>query len=414
MPQIDAIDLSDYGKIIDKLAEQLHDRTLATSVTENELTNQTYSDLLNGVSAGYGNSFSSFGKDAGKDTTVIEMRQNLYRFSHAKTVTELEEFNKALYDGEQIRSLPEFKNVVEKINAKYNRSYLETEYNTARNAAEHARKWREYQDDKKLFPNLKYMTVADDRVRDEHAVLHGVIKPLDDPFWSLYYPPNGWNCRCYTVQTAEQSDKGKFEDKSIKKEFLGNVGTDNVIFSKEHSFFQIAKQVGTPKTAEAFEYSKIDTPLIKAYKSSNTGAKVNVSPWTDTRPDEFFGNYRMAITLADKESLNIDLVAHLDGQTIKKRPNPEYRINGKIGDRKTPDSLDYTKTLKKANDQECEIVVYDLHKNGDTVDNALKTITSLLSKKTKEGKPVHENIKEIYVVSGDKKTIKLFKREKAN
>ncbi len=411
---MEAIDLSRYNAIIDKLAQELHDRTVSPSLSIENLTLQTFSDLNSGASEGYGSKYTLFGKDAGKDAAVLQMQQNIYRFSHAKTVVELEEINKVLYDGDQIRPFNDFKTEVEKINARYNRSYLETEYTTARNAAEHARKWQDYQADKDLFPNLKYMTVGDGRVREEHAALQGVIKPLDDPFWSLYYPPNGWNCRCYTVQTAEPMDKGKYEDKTVPKQFLGNVGKDGVIFSKDQTYFQIAKAAGNTATAEAFEYSKINVPLIKAYKSGKSSGKVNVSPWTDTRQDELFGNYRVAITLADKESLNIDLVAHLDGNIIKKKPNPEYLINGKIGDRKTPKSLDYTKTLKAANKQECEIVVYDLSKNGDTVANALKTITDLLSKKTSDKKPVHENIKEIYIVSGDRKTIKHYKREKAS
>lgn len=405
--------MSAYNTIIDKIAQDLHDGKTTPKDINQDLINQTFSDLNDGAAKGFGATFSTFGKDAGKDTAVLQIQQNIYRFSHAKSVAELEEFNKSLYNGDQIRPFNDFKTEVEKLNAKYNKSYLETEYNTARNAAEHARKWQEYQTDKDLFPNLKYMTVGDGRVREEHAALQGVVKPLDDPFWGMYYPPNGWNCRCYTVQTAEKIDKGKIEDKTVPQQFLGNVGKDNVIFSKDQTFFQIAKAVGTIETKQAFELSKINVPLIKAYKNSK-GSKVNVSPWTDCRPDEFFGNYRMAITLANYKTLSIDLVAKLDGNIIKKKPNPEYRIDGKIGDRKTPDSLDYTKTLHSANKQKCEVVVYDLSKNNDTVENALATITDLLSKKTSDKKPVHENIKEIYIVSGDKKTIKYFKREKAS
>jgi SPP1 gp7 family putative phage head morphogenesis protein len=411
---VEAIDLSAYNTIIDKIAQDLHGGKSTPKDINQDLINQTFSDLNDGAAKGFGATFSTFGKDAGKDTAVLQIQQNIYRFSHAKSVAELEEFNKALYNGDQIRPFNDFKTEVEKLNAKYNKSYLETEYNTARNAAEHARKWQEYQTDKDLFPNLKYMTVGDGRVREEHAALQGVVKPLDDPFWSMYYPPNGWNCRCYTVQTAEKIDKGKIEDKTVPQQFLGNVGKDNVIFSKDQTFFQIAKAVGTNETNQAFELSKINVPLIKAYKSNKTGARVNVSPWTDTRQDELFGNYRMAITLTDKKSLNIDLVAHINGKVILGKKSPEYRIDGKIGDRKTPKSLDYTKTLKAANEQGCEVVVYDLSKNNDTVENALATITDLLSKKTSDKKPVHENIKEIYIVSGDKKTIKYFKREKAS
>jgi SPP1 gp7 family putative phage head morphogenesis protein len=334
------------------------------------------------------------------------MHKNIYRFSHAKSMVELHEINKALYDGEQMRQFPEFRNEVEKINVRYNKNYLETEYTTARNAAEHARKWQEYQADKKLFPNLKYMTVADDRVRDEHQALHGIIKPIDDDFWNNYFPPNGWNCRCYTVQTAEKADEGKYEDKTVPQTFIGNVGKTGVIFSKGQSFFQIAKELGTNETNKAFELSKLEVPLIKRYKSPS-GAKVNVSPWTDTRPDELSGNYKVAVVLADKEKLNVDLLAHLDGWVVKGKSNPEYRINGKIADRKAPESTNYKKSLSRANEQGCEIVVMDLSKNKDTIENAEAKIDNVLKLDN-----VHTNIKEVYIVSSDRKTVKHYKRKK--
>lgn len=397
--------MSSYHAIIDKIAKDLHDGKITSKDISQDLINQTYNDLIGGVSDGFGPGFTKFGKDAGSDAAVLEMHKNVYRFSHAKSMAQLHEINKALYDGEQIRQLSDFKTEVEKINVRYNRNYLETEYHTARNAAEHARKWQEYQEDAALFPNLKYMTVADDRVRDEHQVLHGVIKPIDDDFWNNYYPPNGWNCRCYTVQTAEKADQGKYEDKTVPQTFMGNVGKTGVIFSKGQSFFQIAKELGTNETNKAFELSKLEVPLLKRYKSP-TGAKVNVSPWTDNRPDELAGNYKVAMVLADKEKLNVDLLAHLDGWVVKGQSNPEYRINGKMADRKAPGSTNYKKSLSRANEQGCEIVVIDLSKNKDTIENAAVKIDNVLKL------DVHTKIKEVYIVSSDRKTVKHYKRKK--
>lgn len=47
---------------------------------------------------------------------------------------------------------------------------------------------------------MQYRTADDEKVRAEHASLHGVTLPMDDPFWDEYYPPLGWNCRCTVVQ----------------------------------------------------------------------------------------------------------------------------------------------------------------------------------------------------------------------
>ena len=65
-----------------------------------------------------------------------------------------------------------------------------------------AAKWEEFQQDGDRY-NLQYRAVMDDRVRPEHAALHGVTLPPSDPFWEEYYPPNGWNCRCTVVQVRK-------------------------------------------------------------------------------------------------------------------------------------------------------------------------------------------------------------------
>ena len=46
---------------------------------------------------------------------------------------------------------------------------------------------------------FEYVTMEDDRVRESHEILHGVRRKFDDPFWDLYWPPNGWGCRCQPV-----------------------------------------------------------------------------------------------------------------------------------------------------------------------------------------------------------------------
>jgi SPP1 gp7 family putative phage head morphogenesis protein len=49
------------------------------------------------------------------------------------------------------------------------------------------------------LPYGQYLTVGDDHVRPEHAVLDGFIARLTDRVWRKIYPPNGFNCRCIRV-----------------------------------------------------------------------------------------------------------------------------------------------------------------------------------------------------------------------
>lgn len=44
----------------------------------------------------------------------------------------------------------------------------------------------------------------DERTRDSHRALNGIVRPVDDAFWKTYFPPNGWNCRCEAIQSDDK------------------------------------------------------------------------------------------------------------------------------------------------------------------------------------------------------------------
>lgn len=48
-----------------------------------------------------------------------------------------------------------------------------------------------------IIPAYQYWTVGDDRVRDEHAAMHGYMAPRDAAIWREWWPPNGYHCRCW-------------------------------------------------------------------------------------------------------------------------------------------------------------------------------------------------------------------------
>lgn len=61
---------------------------------------------------------------------------------------------------------------------------------------------------KKLRPYWKYVTAGDGEVRETHAMMEGRIYPADDPVWDIWYPPNGFRCRCTVVSlTKRQAER---------------------------------------------------------------------------------------------------------------------------------------------------------------------------------------------------------------
>ena len=71
-------------------------------------------------------------------------------------------------------------------------------------SAYNAGRWQQYERVAEERPFLEYVTAGDSRVRPNHAILAGTVKPLDDPFWQFAMPPNGHRCRCSTISYSER------------------------------------------------------------------------------------------------------------------------------------------------------------------------------------------------------------------
>lgn len=146
---------------------------------------------------------SAFEHTPMSDRMHSRLLQSDYVFSGIKTFHELNEAFPSLLDSNGERKpFEQFLNDVRSIDSTYNQNYLRAEYNFVQASADMAGKWEQIEQDGDRY-NLQYRTAGDDKVRPEHAALNGVTLPPSDPFWSTYYPPNGWNCRCTVVQVRK-------------------------------------------------------------------------------------------------------------------------------------------------------------------------------------------------------------------
>lgn len=143
---------------------------------------------------------------------IAALEQNAFMFSGFKIFHQANEIS-SLLKGEDggFKPYSKFAQDVKAIDNKYNRNYLQAEYNFATQSTLSAVKWQDIEKDGDNY-NLQYRTSGDGRVREEHAILNGTTLPPSDPFWDKYYPPNGWNCRC----TAVQVRKGKYPESDSK------------------------------------------------------------------------------------------------------------------------------------------------------------------------------------------------------
>jgi SPP1 gp7 family putative phage head morphogenesis protein len=121
---------------------------------------------------------------------------NVFHFSAAKTLAELQQLNE-LY--RQSSSADDFRKKAGEMVETFNERWQKTEWETASLVSASTSNYNRLAGKTKLFPIWEYRTVGDDKVRQEHRDINGIKLPANDERWNKIWPPNGWKCRCYVV-----------------------------------------------------------------------------------------------------------------------------------------------------------------------------------------------------------------------
>lgn len=246
----------DYERIIDNI--------YSGSIDTRNLDRYTYFEtarkLVKGVFLGYGKNIDDVLFASEDYNMLYALRQNVYYFSGAKTYQQTRAVSDLLTKKDKISSFNDFKKQAKQILVDYNENYLRAEYNSAIAQSQAASQWKEIEKDKKTLKMLTYHTVGDGRVRPEHAMLNNITRPVDDNFWNYYFPPNGWNCRCTTLQSedAEQTSlRGFRQPDTVPDIFMFNAGKERIVYSKKHPYFKVS-----PKDKD-FARTNFDLPTPK-------------------------------------------------------------------------------------------------------------------------------------------------------
>ncbi|MCE5335246.1 MAG: minor capsid protein [Desulfobacteraceae bacterium] len=85
---------------------------------------------------------------------------------------------------------------------------LDTIYQTNLQAAYSVGRFQQMKETAEARPYWQYMAIVDSRTRYEHAAQNGKVYDYRHPFWNEWYPPNGFNCRCY-VKALSGEDLGE-------------------------------------------------------------------------------------------------------------------------------------------------------------------------------------------------------------
>ena len=75
-------------------------------------------------------------------------------------------------------------------------------YDTNLRVARAIGQWQRVQSLAHVMPYLLAKTVGDRRVRDEHTAFEGIVLPVNHWFWTEFWPPLYYRCRCSAVQLS--------------------------------------------------------------------------------------------------------------------------------------------------------------------------------------------------------------------
>lgn len=269
-------DTGPWDDLINNLAEQLFNERYEKGYIPPELYRRTVDQLLKAMHDGLGG--SSFGIDDSRNTLKAYLSQNLYVFSAAKSLTEMQHFNELLRqaDGNFIS----FRNAVTTAGYQFNINYLRTEFDTANASAQMAQQWQ-YLSASSDY--LQFTTVGDDRVRPTHARLDGLTLRKDSPVWKKMWPPLDWNCRCHVVPgiaakaTTDQEAGSMAKQAVINPLFDFNPGIAKTIFKDAHPYFDYA---GSAKAFDAVKNYGLKT-IEKLYDDHEFPPRINLTNEAD-------------------------------------------------------------------------------------------------------------------------------------
>jgi SPP1 gp7 family putative phage head morphogenesis protein len=86
---------------------------------------------------------------------------------------------------------------------------LETVFRTNIQTAYNVGRYKRQMEIADALPYWQYQAVNDSRTRPTHRALSGKIYRCDHPFWQVWYPPNGYRCRCSVRALSEAEMRGR-------------------------------------------------------------------------------------------------------------------------------------------------------------------------------------------------------------
>lgn len=279
-----------------------------------------YNTLSEGVDVGYNPSIEMY-----DPALAHSLKYNIAQVSAFKETSFRKQLETSLTSNGKIVAWSDFKKKAEALSVDYNRRWLKAEYDQTVATANMVEKWQGFERNKELYPNVKFHTVGDVRVRDSHKVWDGLVLPLNHSFWKTHLPPLDWGCRCNITQTDEEVSED-VQSLKAKAAFSNNAAMSGKVFADTPYKKGLSKESVAEANQNLSDFLKAENNLIET-----KNPKVKISLGADAQ--DLKRNYQVADICAKQTDIDFVIRTHVE---IPKHANPEYLLFNKfLGDRKS-------------------------------------------------------------------------------
>lgn len=317
---------------LDDIAKAIHSGSSSQKATPPELALSNGESLWSHIKANF--KINSSSKSPEEESWLRVQQNNVYAFGLAKSFAQMQEMRAVVHDQNGVqRPFSEFYKYVKAIDKRYNQDYAQAEYQAVVRGTIMGQKWLEIQQQKDAFPWLQYQTKGDGRVRAEHDRLNGIVLPADDPFWSAYYPPNGWRCRCSVkpltdaqlekqgLKPADSDTASQAAEKEVRDPYWKhNTGTSELFDRNGIPYFKAVpgqgeaplkavENYGMPSVERIYERGASKLPIAIGFES-----EADLKTFWSQKADQ-----NGEIRLQDSTGLTLTFSKALHDRTIEKK-----------------------------------------------------------------------------------------------
>ncbi|MGL5682647.1 MAG: phage minor head protein [Marinifilaceae bacterium] len=309
-------------KAIKQALKAIYTQSISVSEdVEEHLFDEVCRILTDAVNIGVGEN-----PDGYYDRLLHQLKNNVKVFSAFKVHRMQNDMAKQLYneDGE-LKSFRQFRKDTASMVTHNVDNWLRSEYNTAILRAAIAAQWQQFESVKDVLPNVKWLPSTSIKPGEDHRVYWGVIRPVDDPFWTQHCPGDRWNCKCGLASTDKEPTPIP-ESSIASARGIDSHPKDGKIFTESHPYIEDA-YANAPEAVRNFlrdtpEYrlNKAKEFITSCIERLRTGHVQGVAQEVGKLPKEILWyTKKNNITIPDDDIVISDQGIHHALRTVKQK-----------------------------------------------------------------------------------------------